>query len=169
MTKRLTEDTVNTASTHLDSVTVLFEELQNFVPRIAKQTAPMAASDYVHIKNLADRYTEIGKILGDTVDTLKRESLPNAFERDKLTSFNTSDGFRVTISQSVRCAIINKVVAYDWLRNNGLGAIISETVNSSTLSATARSLLDEGKELPPEIFNTHLQPSTSVTKLKAKA
>lgn len=167
--KPITGPTVEACEKYTANIEMMFHKLADMVEQIKKQPASHAAQEYVLIKNLADEYESIGKVLNEFRDLLKTEVLPKSFERDGITSFNTFDGFRVTMSQSVRCKILDKVLGYKYLRDNNLGDIVTETVNSSTLAAVARTMLEEGKELPPEFFETYLQPSTSVTKTKKAA
>lgn len=167
--KPLVGPTVETCEKYTANIEMLFHKMADMVDNIKKLSASQAAAEYVLIKNLADEYESIGKTLNDFRDKLKVEVVPAAFERDKITSFNTVDGYRVTMSQSVRCKMLDKGLGYAWLRENKLGDLITETVNASTLAATARSMLEEGKELPPEYFETYLQPGTSVTKTKKAA
>jgi hypothetical protein len=57
--------------------------------------------------------------------------------------------------------------AFAWLKDNDLGDIIQETVNSNTLSAQAKLLLeDKGLDMDPELFNTYWQNNVSKTKAK---
>ena len=74
----------------------------------------------------------------------------------------------MTITSNVRANILkeNRDAAYDWLCNNGLEDIVINTVNASTLSATARALIEDGKQLDDELFNVQIIPNTSVTKVK---
>lgn len=152
----------------LADIEIGFNTIRDSVSKIKKMTLPDAASEYVKIKELHDAYDEIGKILSETVTLLKGEVLPGMFDRDGLTSFNTKDGYRVTVSMMTRCNMTDKINGMRWLRENGLSDIVTETVNASTLAATARTMLEDGKELEPLYFNTHLMPSTSVTKIKKK-
>ena len=57
--------------------------------------------------------------------------------------------------------------AFQWLRDNGYGDIIQETVNASTLSAFAKTLLEtENKELPEEFFRVHAESQATLTRGK---
>jgi len=62
---------------------------------------------------------------------------------------------------------LDKDAGLNWLRANGHEGIIIETVNSSTLSAFAKSQLEEeGVDLPDDIFKIGTSPYTSITKVK---
>lgn len=61
-----------------------------------------------------------------------------------------------------------KQAAYWWLRLNGMGSLITETINASTLSAAARKQMEDGKDLPETYFKVDIVPNTSVTKVADK-
>ncbi len=166
--KSIVETIINSLQRHAVNVEISFNQLYNQLEEIKKMPLSSAAADYVHIKNFVDDYEKMGKVITEVRDLLKTQILPNMFDRDKITSFNTSNGYRVGVSISTRASMTDKLNGMKWLKENGLADIVSETVNASTLSATAKTLLEEGKELDPEFFNVYLQPTTSVTKVAKK-
>lgn len=107
--------------------------------------------------------------LANAGSTLGNVLVPKAFENENLTSFTTKDGYRVTVSLAYRVSMKTdkKPEAYAWLVDNGLDALITQTVNASTLAAALRKRMDdEGKEPPEELFNAAYMPTTSLTKTK---
>jgi hypothetical protein len=108
------------------------------------------------------------KSLEDLYRKYKELEVPAAFEQDGVTSLPLAEGFRVGTSTTIRASIREgmKQHAYSWLVENGHGDIIAETVNSSTLSATARELREANLELPEKWFNVADMPNTSVTQTK---
>lgn len=64
--------------------------------------------------------------------------------------------------------LVGMPLGYVWLKQNELGSLIKPTVNSSSLSAAAKELLGQGRELPEELFRTHNKDSVSITRKKAK-
>jgi hypothetical protein len=143
-----------------------FTIIETYLEGFKSQTSAEVAAAYVAIKTLNDTYNETGKIISKVVDEIKHVILPECFEREGLSSFTTKSGYRVTVSSTVRATIADKVGGYEWLRENGLGDIITETVNASTMGAVAKGMLEEGKELPDQFFKTYIQSSTSITKTK---
>lgn len=129
------------------------------------QTTEVAVSQYRKAREFRDHLEEQVKLLTAAIDKLRREDLPTKFKEAGVTSI-TVDGYRYTITENVYASIPpdGKVDAYQWLRDNELGALIIETVNASTLSAQARTLMEEGKELPPELFKVSIMPNVSMTK-----
>lgn len=125
---------------------------------------------YADARVMSDEIGSAIKVLSDHLVNLSSERIPRAFEDEKIKSFTTMNGYRVTVSTSLYASIKadQKLDAYQWLRKNQLGALIIETVNTSTLSATARIMLSEGKELPEDMFSSYTQNTTSLTKVGKK-
>jgi hypothetical protein len=60
-------------------------------------------------------------------------------------SFYTRSDFYAGISAE------NRQLMFAWLRDNDLGSLIKETVNSRTLSAAIKEVMAEGESIPNEI------------------
>jgi hypothetical protein len=121
-----------------------------------------------HFVDLRDVNEEI-KIVKDSLELVQKRmshvDIPDHFKQEKIKTA-TYDGIgRVSIGHLWGCSIINKPVGFNWLRENGHGGLIIETVNASTLAAFAKNLMEtEGKHLPQDKFNTSINPYTSITK-----
>lgn len=140
--------------------------LASIVDESAPDTAANLSAVYVAVKDIDEALEAVSKRLGEISRLLKHTLVPGAFEREGVTTITSANGYRVTISQVVRASMRDKEAGYEWLRGHGLGDVIVETVNASTLAAVARSLIEEGRELDDEIFNVAIVPNTSVTKTK---
>ena len=142
--------------------------LANLEKGAEKRSAAQIADDYVELKEAADAVKSVMTEINKTKTKMAQEVLPTIFEAQGLKSITTQSGRRVTITSNVRANILkeNRDAAYDWLCNNGLEDIVINTVNASTLSATARTLIEDGKQLDDELFNVQIIPNTSVTKVK---
>jgi len=123
---------------------------------------------FVALRAVKDNIEEALKPFDKFYLEVKDQKLPQAFDAAGVPSVNLEEGFRVTVAHNVRASIKKdmKDKAFDWLRENGLGDIITDTVNSSTLSALARSMGEENKELDAELFSVAIMPTTSVTRTK---
>ena len=101
------------------------------------------------------------------VSYAKEVSMPVRMDADKVKTFNT-DRYRVTRTARVFASILSDKVqsAYEWLRKHQYDALIKETVNSSSLSAAAKELMESGRELPEDLFRVHLKDGVSITKKK---
>lgn len=108
--------------------------------------------------------------IAEISDRLSKEQIPDLVRDLKARTgekppFHIEGVGRVSVANKFSCTILDKELGFKWLRDKGHEGLIQETVNSSTLSAFAKQLIeDEGKELPPEIFKTGLNPYTSITK-----
>lgn len=125
-----------------------------------------AVREYKKMRDLSDYIKEIASRLQSKIDDSKTTVLPQMFKEKQVTSISV-DGYRYTVSHTVRASIASdkKAEAYAWLRENELGELITETVNSSTLAAQARKMLEDGEELNPDLFKVATIPNVSVTKV----
>ena len=124
------------------------------------------ARAFVVLRQLKDKIDEAIKPFDKLFEDVKTVRLPAVFDLAGVPTVNLDEGYRVTVAYNTRASIKGgqKDAAFQWLRDNGLGDIVSETVNSSTLSAVAKSMVEENRELNPDLFNVHVLPTTSVTK-----
>lgn len=98
-------------------------------------------------------------------DRLSHNEIPDMFKRIGIKNLTVEDVGRVSIGHRWGCSIIDKPIGFQYLREQGDGGLIIETVNSSTLAAHAKNLMDtQGKTLPPDKFTTSINPYTSITK-----
>ena len=140
------------------------ESLKKEADDLANEPIETAVSILLEARVLDELIKDLKSQSGEIYKKLKEEVIPSKFEEAGCTSI-TVNGHRFTKSETFRASMKDKVAGYDWLRDNYLEDLITETVNSSTLSATARTLLEEGKELPEDVFNVYILQNTSVTKV----
>lgn len=97
----------------------------------------------------------------------KEVAMPARMDDEECKTFNTED-WRVTRLAKVFASIPGdkREGAYAWLRENGYEGMIQETVNSSSLSAAAKELIERGEELPEDLFSIHTKDSISITRKK---
>lgn len=126
------------------------------------------ARAFVALRSLKDEIDECSKIFSKLFEDVKGVQLPAKFEAEGVPTINLDEGYRVSVSHRVFASIKTgqKDMAMKWLRSNGLEDLVTETVNSSTLSAVAKSMAEENRELDGELFSVAVLPSTSVTKTK---
>lgn len=122
---------------------------------------------YQHLRTATERIKEARDALDKLENLLSHEQIPNIFKEVGVKTVNIIGLGRVTVSYRWGCSMLDKEEGMNWLRDNGQESLIIETVNSSTLAAFARNMLEEeGKGLPEDIFKTSLYPFTSITKVK---
>lgn len=160
---------------HVQALAAEFPQLDRELTASLQQGAITAARAFVVLHRLTSFIEDtLKKLTGEAegdkegiFSRYKRELLPKVFEHDGVTSVPLSEGFRVGIARNFRASIKKgqREAAYEWLVKNGLKDLITPTVNASSLSATARKMQEEeNKELPEDLFNVHMMPTTSVTK-----
>lgn len=120
---------------------------------------------YDRMRIVVAQIKEAREALDKLTERVSKEYIPDSMRRIRVKTMTVEGVGRCTVSNRFSCSIIEKAPAYKWLRETGNGGIITETVNSSTLSAFAKEMLEEaGKELPPDLFKVSTQSYTSITK-----
>ena len=120
---------------------------------------------YDELRNAVDNIKTSREALADLADALSTRDIPTLFSSKELKTITVENVGRVTVSYRFSASIIDKVKGYAWLRENGHGELITETVNSSTLSAFAKDMLqNQGVDLPDDLFKISTNPYTSITK-----
>lgn len=110
------------------------------------------------------------KALDEIEEQLSKQYIPDLF-REMRESTGQKPPYKiegigtVTVSYKFSCSMPDKDKGFEWLRANGHGGLITETVNSSSLSAFAKDMIEtHGIDLPPDTFKTSSQPYTSIRK-----
>lgn len=164
-------------------------EISDFVaqlPDFSTLPASQLARLFAHLKTQFDAMDAVRDEFSKLIELLKNVKIPEAFEREGVKNFTFEDGSRVTLTSRVTASIVadQQEAAFNWLRENGYPDTIKETVNSSTMSATAKEILENVEtlpngmvrpidpdmpfDLPVDLFNVTFGKSTSFTKGKPK-
>lgn len=100
------------------------------------------------------------------IEMLAKNLIPEAFEREGVTTLTIIGGDRATITQRVFASIPAAVrtEAYAWLRKNKGGDLIQQTVNAASLSAWVKAELEQGRAPPEKLITTHIDNNTSLTR-----
>lgn len=129
---------------------------------------PDILTHYKAIYEIVDALDGVKKQAGKMKDDMSKRIIPEVMSAEDVKTI-TMDGLgrRFTISHRYFCSMPDKPAGFKYLRSNGAGDIIQETVNASTLAAWAKNrLVEEGLDLPEDIFNVNIIPSVSMTKAK---
>lgn len=132
---------------------------------------------YNLVRQVAALVKEAREALKDMDEHLSRVVIPDNVRalRERTGEkppFNIEGVGRVSIANRFSASIIDdpklgKLPGINWLKENGHEGLVQETVNAQTLSAFAKTLLeDKGEELPSDIFKVGTSPYTSITKAK---
>lgn len=117
------------------------------------------------ISDVYDEFSEAKKQLNAIYDQQSREAIPEVMRREGIKTVNVEGVGRVSLTNRYSCTMLDKNLGFNWLTANGAESLITSTVNSSSLSAFAKTKLEEeGVELPPEIFKVGVMTYTSITK-----
>lgn len=111
------------------------------------------------------------KLLKRAAEQARTESFPARLDAEDCKTTTSKDtGHRMTRTARIFASIVNAKTeaAYQWLKDNNLGALIKPTVNSSSLSAAAKEAMENGTEFPEDIFSIHIKDAVSITKGKKK-
>jgi len=122
---------------------------------------------YDELRKAVASIKEAREALSEMEERLSRETVPDLMRAVGVKTVSLEGVGRVTVSYRYSCSMLDKEQGIDWLKQNGHGGIVQETVNSSTLAAFSKNLLEvDGKELPEDIFKVGTSPFTSITKVK---
>lgn len=158
-------------STSLTDLQHLADRLVGISDELTREVASKANADHLELiryfdqfRKAADMFSTAKKAVTELHDKLSRDMIPDAMLAAGVKTVNVVGVGRVTISHRYSCSMIDKEQAMQWLKNNKHGDLVIETVNSSTLAAFSKSLLqEEGKELPASLFKVGTSPYTSIT------
>lgn len=78
-------------------------------------------------------------------DTMRFTIVPTFMEDEEITKITVDDVGRVSVSDDLRVTVEDKEALREWLVANELEDMITETVNTQTLTAFVRNRMKEGK------------------------
>lgn len=124
---------------------------------------------FVVARRIEDIVKDFQKNWSSYFERFKKELMPEALDDSDQTNLSLRGGHQIVVTHKLYASIKAgmKEPAYEWLRANGLGDLIQETVNASTLSAAAKEEREEKNiDLPAELFNLMDEVSASVRNVK---
>lgn len=142
----------------------IVEEMENML-----KTDGMKLSDYAEVFLLSRKCQEAMKDastgFSNMVTHIGYSVLPEAMEQQDVTSVKTATGYRVTLNRRMNVKMLDKILGFQWLRDNNLGDLITETVNAQTLGSQVRQMMEnEGIEPPDSVFEVKPSKYASMTK-----
>lgn len=142
-------------------------QVENEMENVVTKDTPIILELLRQVRNYDETVKFVKSRFGEIYKRMKEEIVPKKFMEQGVTSISVN-GYRYTVSQQSRVSIQKgqREAAYNWLKSNGLEDLITQTVNASTLSATAKSLAEEGVDMPDDVFNTFTFDNTSVTRVQ---
>jgi len=139
----------------------------------AQTNEVVASNDHIEIIKHYDKMRQATALIKESrealskmEETLSRENIPAAMRNAGVRTLTIEGVGRVSLGTRWSASITNKSEGFDWLRQNGHGGVIQETVNAQTLGALAKEMGQDGIELPSPTFTTNMLTYTSITKVK---
>lgn len=159
---------------YLISTTAAIADELAFIRKLDADAKKGKLSDALRFyKTLKDDYEALDeqrKQIGQLLEDLSREGLPNMMAEEDVRTVTLDDiGYRFTVSQRQSCSMVDKDAGIAWLKTNGHGGLVQETVNAQTLGAFSKTYAESaGADLPTDIFKVSIMQYTSVTKAGGK-
>jgi len=106
------------------------------------------------------------KKLKATLEEIQTEILPAKMEAEGMQTVTVAGVGRLSNAPQFRASVKaeHKMDMQEWLRINGFGEMIQETLNSSTLKAWVKEQMEEGNEVPTDYLNLHSFDLVTLTK-----
>ena len=127
----------------------------------------------VHHQQCKQGYDDLKKILTEiqkVVDKQSKVIVPEAMDDaglDKIRVPEVATSFYPLVKYSA--SMLDKAAGFQYLRDNNAEALITETVNASSLSAYLRDrLVNEGVEPPEDVFKFGIYKITGMSKYTPK-
>lgn len=141
----------------------------------AKEPMPTPTVDMTYpvlARQLRDRKLEIDgltahiKQLKADLKYLQEEVLPAKLERDEMQNVTVAGVGRLSNNPQFQATPIaaHKAALQKWLEENGWGALVQETINSSTFKSWVKERMEEGDDIPMDYINVHSFDKTTLTK-----
>lgn len=158
------------------------ENLNNIIESVKK-----GVDTYIDINNSDNLSTktlvELAKLQNDTkqkiddikgaltlltsfYELLRKYHVPNAMEEQGIKNISIDGVGQVVNSKSYYVSIESdrQEDAYNWLRDNGHGLLIKETVNNNSLRALLTDYINNGGAINENIFRVHEYHLTKIVK-----
>lgn len=127
--------------------------------------------EFLDFKNLYEKIDIERKNLYHILDSWEKSIIPTRMREEELDLVrvpSVARSFSLQPQLSVSMVSENKNDAIEWIRTNK-PYLISETVNSSTLTAEIKRMMnEEGLEPPPDLFNVRTYDRIGITKYTPK-
>jgi len=133
---------------------------------VDKNNIAVLLDEFRKLKLVNDALEASIKLLKEIETNLSYSIIPDTLENLGMDSVK-SKGYLYSLGVRVNASIPldQQEKGFEWLKTNGLSAIIKETVNAKTLSASIKSYTDiEGKQPPEDAIKIHRQRYISVRK-----
>lgn len=107
------------------------------------------------------------KALNKEFDYVRLSLIPKIFDEKGISKLTITGVGRVNLTGDLYASIQpdKQDEAFQFFRDLDKGALIKETINSSTLKATLKAMMQAGEEIPEDIFKVTPFTRASLTKV----
>lgn len=127
-------------------------------------------NEMIYLKRQIDAVESDLTDLKQRYDDIRKRQLPDLMQTEGLIGpdgkgrFTHDSGARVHLTHKVRASYLKSGEEdfFRYLRLNGHGALIKETIHAQTLASFAKELMENGEPLPPEL-SAHVETSAVIT------
>jgi len=118
------------------------------------------------IQKAKERLEDELKLINKEFDFLRITKVPAKMEEDGVDRITVAGVGRVSLTADMHVSVKAdmKDKFYEWLRDNGRGDLLQETVNASTLKAAVKGMYKNGEEIPDTMLNVSPFTRASITK-----
>jgi len=144
------------------------EEKNKLINLYKEQTIPELIKEMVSVKDELEIAKAAKTKLEEIHDILRLLVLPEKMDDEDVSTLTVPGVGRASIQSDIYFSIPadQREPCYEWLRENGHGDIIQETVNSSTGKSWAKEMMKLGKPIPEGMFKVTPFSRVQVTRVK---
>jgi len=130
--------------------------LEEYRKEIEKLSLSDTIKEIAKIKAQLEKYKAIKVSYQKKFNLLAEAILVNKMEDEDISNMTVEGVGRVNLTTQIYASIkaANRAEAYQWLKDNGHGDVIINTVNASTLKALVKELTMNGEEISDLITHT---------------
>lgn len=125
----------------------------------------IAAVKFMHrMAGLNEQADSCKSRIGKIYDWSRMGLVPEKMEQAGVDGFTLTGVGRVSLTADLSVSMPDKVAGYAWLEEHGMGDLVTQTVNASSLKAVIRRRLRDGEAVPGEIFKVSPFTRASITR-----
>lgn len=134
----------------VDAIKRLGAFLREKVEFTDKVTLAGVCTEFAALREVKDDIELIEKEIGRRYDFMRLALLVERFDAEDVKNIKIDGVGRVNIQGDVYVSVLAKdrEALYDWLRDEGKGDVVKETVAHPTLKAMMKARLEAGDEIP---------------------
>lgn len=140
---------------------------KEFEERYSGKSITDVATIMRDLKSALDNLSAEKSAIQKEYDYLRLNTVPTLMDEDGVSTLTIIGVGRVGLTADLYASIPaeKRPKAWQWLRDNGHGDLITETVNGSTFKAFCKGEIKKGKVLPEDLFKITPFTRAAITKI----